>query len=106
MIGIVRKTLEKKSSCPVQDFKGKGWWLRFMQHWHKLTLRKGDALPQPRANAVNATNIKNYFDLLEQLEKHELFNCPNQIYNMDESGLPLDIKPSKVIALKATKKVQ
>ena len=73
VIGIVRKTLEKKSSCPVEDFKGKGWWQRFMQRWHNLTLRKGDALAQPRANAVNATNINNYFDLLEKNFKN--MNC-------------------------------
>ena len=47
VIGIVRKTLEKKSSCPVEDFKGKGWWQWFMQRWHNLILRKGDALAQP-----------------------------------------------------------
>ena len=65
----------------------KGGWLRFKQRWPDLRLRKGDALGQPRANAVNATNIKNYFDLLEiTLESNELFDVPNRIWNMDESG--------------------
>ena len=31
-------------------------------------------------------------------------NCPS-IFNMDESGIPLDHKPSKVITLKGTMKV-
>ncbi len=34
-----------------------------MQRWPKLALRKGDALAQPRANAVNATKE------MERLEK-------------------------------------
>ena len=106
VIGIVRKTLHKKEGHPVEDFKGRGWWLRFMQRWPQLTLRKGDALAQPRATAVNATNFKNYFDLLKKtLTTHHLLDCPNRIYNMDETGLPLDHKPSKVVALKGAKKV-
>ena len=31
--------------------------------------------------------------------------CPNRIYNMDESGMPLDHKPPKVVARKGTRKV-
>ena len=77
-----------------------------MKRWPDLVLRKGDALAQPLANAVNATNLKNYYILLEKtLKDNDLFNCPNKIFNMDESGLPLDHKPSKVIALRGTKKV-
>ena len=77
-----------------------------MQRWPDLALRKGDALAQPRANAVNATNLNNYYNLLEKtLKENDLFNCPNRIYNMDESGLPLDHKPPKVIALRGAKKV-
>ena len=69
-----------------------------MERWPSLHLRKADGLAQSRANAVNSVNIKNYFVLLEKtLEEKELFNCPNRIYNMDESGLPLDHNPSKVI---------
>lgn len=77
-----------------------------MQRWPKLALRKGDALAQPRANAVNSENLKHYYDLLEEtLEKYQLFDCPTRIYNMDESGLPLDHKPMKVVTLRGTKKV-
>lgn len=105
IIGIVRKTLQAKTNGPV-DFKGKGWWLRFMQRWPKLALRKGDALAQPRANAVTSSNLKHYFSLLEEtLKNNDLLDTPTRIYNMDESGLPLDHKPSKVITLRGTKKV-
>ena len=31
--------------------------------------------------------------------------CPSRIYNMDESGMPLDHKPPKVVTRKGTKKV-
>ena len=48
-----------------------------MQRWPQLTLRKGDALAQPRAFAVNAGTMKNYYDLLlTTLIEHDLLNCP------------------------------
>lgn len=72
-----------------------------MERWPMLSLRKGDALAQPRANAVNTENISEYYSLLEKtLKKHGLFNCPSRLYNMDESGMPLDHKPPKVIVLR------
>ena len=77
-----------------------------MERWPKLSLRKGDALAQPRANAVTPENLKNYFDLLKKtLNNNDIMNCPHRIYNMDESGMPLDHKPSKVVTLRGTKKV-
>lgn len=106
VIGIVCRTLENKNGGPVKDFTGKGWWTRFMEQWPMLSLRKGDALAQPRANAVNTENISEYYSLLEKtLKKHGLFNCPSRLYNMDESGMLLDHKPHKVIVLRGTKKV-
>jgi hypothetical protein len=106
VIGIVRKTLQNKENVPVEDFNGKGWWRRFMQRWPDLVLRKGDALAQSRANAVNAANLSQYYSILEEtLKKHKLYDCPSRIYNMDESGMPLDHKLAKVIAQKGAKKV-
>lgn len=106
VIGIVRKTLQNKKNGCVEEFKGKGWWSRFIERWPRLALRKGDALAQSRATAVNAENLSQYYNLLkEMLKKHGLFNCPSRIYNMDESGVSLDHKPPKVVALKGAKKV-
>ena len=82
VFGIVHKILHKKERYPVEDIKWKGWWLHFMQRWPKLTLRKGDALTQPRATAANATTINNYFDLLKKtLTTHHLLDCPTCLYN-------------------------
>ena len=78
-----------------------------MQHWPKLTLRKGDELAQPRATAVNATTTNNYLDLLQENFDNTSWShdFPNLIFNMDETGVPLDHKPPKVIAFKGAKKV-
>ena len=61
VIGIVRKAIEKKRGVEsAEDFKGKGWWARFIERWPKLTLRKGDALAVSQAHAVTATNLEYY----------------------------------------------
>ena len=54
VIGIVRKALKNKFGSLADDFSGKGWWLRFMERWPSLCLRKADGLAQSRANAVNS----------------------------------------------------
>ena len=106
VIGIVRKTLQNKRGNLVEKFNGKGWWLRFMERWPKLALRKGDALAQPRANAVTETNVHQYYSPLEKtMQENDILNCPSRVYNMDESGMPLDHKPPKVVVPKGTKKV-
>ena len=107
VIGIVRQALHKKKGAEfAEEFKGRGWWERFMDRWPTLSLRKGDALAVSRFQALTADNLKEYYDLLKTtLETHGLMNLPSRIYNMDESGMPLDHKPPKVVAPKGMKKV-
>ena len=38
VVGIVRKALQNKTGHSVEDFKGRGWWLFFMQRWPQLSL--------------------------------------------------------------------
>ena len=56
-------------------------------------------------DCLNDENIKEYFDILKDtlLENH-LMEKPAQIYNVDESDVPLDHCPPKVISEKGQKK--
>lgn len=59
-----------------------------------------------QAQALTAENLKEYYDLLKiTLEKHCLVNLSSRIYNMDESGMLLGHKPTKVVAPRGMKKV-
>ena len=81
-----------------------GWWRRFMQRQPTLSLRRGDATAHVRMDSTNQEVIDHYFDLLEEtLQKIE---NPAQIYNMDESGMPLDPRPPNIIAKRGQKKVR
>ena len=85
-----------------------GWWRRFKERQDgKLVLRKGDNTSFLRMDAMNAATLQHYYDLLEEtLKEHNLFNSPSQLYNVDESGIPLDPKAPKVVTLQGTRKAR
>ena len=52
-------------------------------------------------------NMKTYFDLLEEVyDVIDLRNYPERIYIMNETGMPLDPCPPKIVAPKGQKKVR
>ena len=85
---------------------GQGLWRQFLKRQKDLSLRRGDNCAQVRMNAINNGTMKQYFDLLEDtLKEHNLLQHPSQIYNVDESGIPLDPKSPKVVSKNGVKKV-
>ena len=84
-----------------------GWWRRFLERNPGMSLRAGDATAGVRIDAINEDNMRKYFDLLEEVfDELDLKNHPERIYNMDETGMPLDPRPPKVVAPKGQKKVR
>ena len=60
-----------------------------------------------RMDAINEQTMKQYFDLLEDtLKEHNLLHNPAQIYNVDESGMPLDPKAPNMVTQRGKKKVR
>ena len=58
-----------------------------------VSLRRGDNTSQDRMDAINSETLEHYFTLLKKtLEENNLKNSPQRIYNVDESGVPLDPK--------------
>ena len=82
-----------------------GWWSKFIARHHKeLSLRTPATLSLSRASASSQASIDNYFDILEHtLLSTGLHNYPALIFNMDESGFPLDPKPLKTIDSRGSK---
>jgi hypothetical protein len=85
-----------------------GWFRRFRERNTYLRLRRGDPTASVRIDALsNVEALQHYFNVLKDvLEEHNLFDKPGQIYNVDESGMPLDHRPPKVLATKGQKKVR
>ncbi len=70
-------------------------------------MRKGDAFSLAREKMTNPEVFKNYFELLkETLLEYNLMDRPSQIYNCDESGMPLEHKLPRIISAKGAKKIR
>ena len=84
-----------------------GWWNRFLQRQGDLSLRRGDSTANVCMDTINKETIDHYFSLLKEvLDMHQLADHPAQIYNVDESGMPLDFKTPNVVAETGSKKVR
>ena len=76
-----------------------GWWESFRRRHPKLTLRTAAPVSYARAMASDPEIINKYYDLLEcTLCDNDLMDKPSQIFNLDETGMPLDPSPPLVVA--------
>jgi len=81
-----------------------GWWWKFKNRNPFLNLRSGDSTAGVR---MSEENLNHYFDLLQEIFDLNNFPAhPEAIYNRDETGMPLEPHPSKVVTKKGQKKVR
>jgi len=96
--GKIRKQLKifaekvaKEKGVLRKEWITDSWWVKFMKRQEQLSLRCADSTAHVRMDSVNSQSVKYYYDLLETtLDDNHLRNAPGQIYNMDETGVPLD----------------
>ena len=89
VLKIVEATMKKKGRI-VDSKISQGWWYRFRERWPQLSLRRGDSFSIARKKMTSHEVFNSYFDILEEtLDKYGLNDKPAQIYNCDESGMPL-----------------
>lgn len=81
-----------------------GWWVSFRKRHPELTLRMSEPLSHVRAASVSPEVLDKYFDILEDtLRSNNLIDKPCQIFNCDESGMPLTPHPPRVVTQKGVK---
>ena len=84
-----------------------GWWDRFLKRHPNLSLRSGDSTADVRMDALSKKNLESYFELLKSVyDKYDFYCHPEAIYNMDETGVPLEPHPPKFVARRGQKKVR
>ena len=77
---------------------GEHWWSNFKRCHPEITLRRTDMLERSRAEALNPSVVSEYFQLLgKTLDNNNLRNKPCQLYNCDETFLPLDCSREKAV---------
>lgn len=85
---------------------GIDWFRAFVKRHTHLSLRKPEGLSRARAEGLNKAEVSKYFQNLEKILKdYDLFDKPECIYNMDESGFPLNNRPTKVVSRKGKREV-
>ena len=90
VLTIAQQTVRAKG---IDKVISSGWWDRFRQRHRNLTLRSSFQLSHGRAMATDRVTIERYYDVLEStLIDNDLLDMPSQIFNCDETGLPLQPK--------------
>ena len=98
VLALVRRLLLKKG---INAQVTSGWWESFCSRHPSLTLRAPAPLSRARAAASDPAMLDHYFDLLEDvLRKNDLLGQACRIFNMDETGMPLDPPHVKVVTQK------
>lgn len=85
---------------------GYDWLWSFLRRHTDLAIRKAEGLSMARAKGLTRDAAKVFYDLLEnEIKKHGLQDKPQNIFNVDESGIQLINKVGKVVAKKGSKVV-
>lgn len=70
-----------------------GWWDRFRARYPHLRLRADESLAYVHAVSTNHVILDRYFSRLEDaLSKNNLKDELGHVFNLDESGLPLQLE--------------
>lgn len=84
---------------------GDEWMQSFLRRNPELSIRKAEAVSLSRAE-TSRSDVEKYFQLLrDTLISHDLTEKPGNLYNVDETGLQLNSRPSSVIAARGSKLV-
>lgn len=101
VIAIVQRLCDRNG---IQKVVSHGWWESFCRRHRNLTLRVTAPLSLSRAKATDVGVINKYFDMLEAtLLEYDLHDKPCQLFNIDETGMPLDPKPLRLVCGVGTK---
>lgn len=85
---------------------GYDWLHSFLRRHPDISVRKAEGISINRATGMNRETVKHYFELLEKvLTDNKLYDKPSNVFNMDETGLQLNNKPTQVLAAKGSKNV-
>lgn len=85
---------------------GDDWFKAFMKRHPNISLRKPEGLSRARAAGMNEQEVRKYFSILKGvMTDFNLFDKPQCIYNVDETGIPLNNRPVKIVSQRGKREV-
>jgi len=83
------------------------WWRGMRKRHENLKLRQPEGTAAVRHQCMDAQKVSKYFDVVKAVMDDCSVQCkPQNIWNMDETGVQLDYTPGKVVAGKGAKYLQ
>ncbi|KAJ8311359.1 hypothetical protein KUTeg_010714 [Tegillarca granosa] len=75
------------------------WFYGLLERWQKdLKVWRPQTISDLRAKATSRESISKYFEEMHKiLEKYELLDTPQCIYNLDEKGITQNVNPQQVV---------
>ena len=82
------------------------WWRGFKERHPDLSLSTPDSLDKGQSQMANENVVKSYFNTLKKtLQENGLLDNAEKIFNVDESGINMELRQGKVIVKKGSKNV-
>nr|CAH7729490.1 unnamed protein product [Callosobruchus chinensis] len=100
----MKYNLKAPSSWIENGMAGEEWFRSFMKRNPELSVRVAQATSLSRATSFNRYNVNAFLDNLQIVMDRDHFE-PQDIYNVDETGVTTVQKPDRVVARRGTKQV-
>ena len=100
----VKYNLKAPSTWLENETAGEEWFRSFMKRNAELSVRVAQATSLSRATSFNRNNVNAFYDNLQIVMDRDHFE-PQDIYNVDETGVTTVQKPDRVVARRGTKQV-
>lgn len=96
--------LKRPATWLENEMAGEEWFRSFMKRNPSLSVRVAQSTSLSRATRFNKTNAETFYDNLQTVLDRHTYE-PQDIYNVDETGVTTVQKPDKVVARRGIRQV-
>ena len=99
-LAIANKVQDIPHSWNVNEKTGIDWTRGFLDRHKEISLQTPESTSIQRMANFNELTVKMFFENLEQVLRRDRGFSADQIWNVDETGITIVQRPSKILAKK------